>query len=344
MDRSTRFSLAGALIRYSGYGQLTEEVYSALLYAGIEFQTRPLIKSCAFGAVYPKRFDSLESCTVPDCELIVHPPDGAGLDNVDTSQFTMWETTRLPTKHFDNLSKRSAIIVPSQWGKSCLQDQGISAPIYVVPLGVHPDIFFKRKRRNPNGVKCVFGASGRMKHGGVRKGLKDVIRVFLTAFRTEPDVRLHIKCYPDCGIECSDRRVIITAAHLTDDDLTAWLAGIDCFVSLSKAEGWGLLQHQALALGRPLISTLYSGVCEFFKPEFGYVVRHEEVKSDKFYENTGCWAEPNYKDAEEKMREVYSDVDSAYCKGDLASVSVSKLTWRNTGNALIGVLKDLKYV
>ncbi len=52
----------------------------------------------------------------------------------------------------------------------------------------------------------------------------------------------------------------ITMKHF---ELIRLVNSIDCFVSLHKAEGWGLGIAEALSLGKKVIVTSYSGNLDF---------------------------------------------------------------------------------
>ena len=50
------------------------------------------------------------------------------------------------------------------------------------------------------------------------------------------------------------------------------MAAADCYVSLHRSEGFGLTLAEAMALGKPVIATGYSGNLDFMTPETSYLV------------------------------------------------------------------------
>lgn len=220
-------------------------------------------------------------------ELLLHTPGHPCAAGKRTVYFTMWESTRLPENSVRYLNQAVCVIVPSYWNASCFTACGAQKPVRVAPLGINTQVF----RYVPMDMQgsTVFGTAGRLESGGVRKGITQVIRLFQQAFPSEQDVRLRVKVFPDCEIgEVNDSRIEVTRAYLSEEQLTNWFSGLTCFVSAAKGEGWGLMQHQSLAVGRPIVSIRYGGVAEFFTEEMGYPVDFKLVPGYDFY--SGCGA------------------------------------------------------
>ncbi|MDB6121943.1 MAG: hypothetical protein JWQ71_936 [Pedosphaera sp.] len=273
-------------------------------------------------------------------ELLLHPPNIPVTKGKKTVYFTMWESSRLPRPWVEYLNGAECIIVPSQWNASCFSASGVDRPIRIIPLGINTDVF-RYSPVNLNGP-CVFGIAARMAHGGVRKGVNEVIHAFQKAFPSELDVRLSIKAFPDCKVNhVADPRIHIIRQFLPERTMGQWFKKITCFVSASKAEGWGLLQHQALASGRPLISVQYGGVAEFFRPEMGYPLDFKIVPASNLYTGCGDWAEPDEESLIQNMRAVFKNRDEAKLKGHKGALAVQSLTWKKSNQALKKVLQEV---
>lgn len=252
----------------------------------------------------------------------------------------MWETTKLPQGAVSCLNRARCVIVPSTWNKQCFEACGVKVPIHVVPLGINTDVFRPQPMKMTG--PCVFGAAGRMAHGGVRKGINQVIEAFQQAFPGKEDVRLHIKGFPDCDIlPVTDPRIKVTKEYMSEEALAKWFAGLTCFVSAAKGEGWGLMQHQAMAVGRPIISIVFGGVAEFFEPKLGYRVRYRLAPASGHYVNCGDWAEPSQNDLIRQMRGVFSNRKTAKARGLKASAAVNLFTWEAANQQLVKVLKSV---
>lgn len=279
------------------------------------------------------------NCLQPEeDELLLCPPHILPHPGKRTTYYTMWETTRLPQNSVNLLNKAHRVIVPCWWCKDNFLASGVTVPISVVHLGHDPEIF------RPTPVKqdgpCVFGAAGRLAHGVARKGLHSVIEAFQRAFPNGENVRLHLKVHPDCQlIRQEDPRIVITRQHLSANELAKWLKDLTCFVSGATAEGWGLWQHQALASGRPLISTPYGGLSEYFDDRMGWSLRYREMPAREGFGGRGLWAEPSAESLVDAMRHYAEYRNIAAIQGVTAGRDMEKFTWDASVNHLINAMR-----
>ncbi len=106
---------------------------------------------------------------------------------------------------------------------------------------------------------------------------------------------------------------------LSGQDMAALMRRADCYVSLHRAEGFGLTLGESMALGTPVIATGFSANLDFMTHENSYLVRHTETEVGPEGENypaQGTWAEPDLDHAAELMREVWSDQEAARARGE----------------------------
>ena len=69
--------------------------------------------------------------------------------------------------------------------------------------------------------------------------------------------------------------VILIDRYFGVDEQAALMQAADCYVSLHRSEGFGLTMAEAMALGKPVIATAYSGNLEFMDDRTAYLVRWE---------------------------------------------------------------------
>ncbi len=96
------------------------------------------------------------------------------------------------------------------------------------------------------------------------------------------------------------------------------VAACDCYVSLHRAEGFGLTMAEAMYLDRPVIATGYSGNLDFMTADNSYLVDHTLVdigQGSDPYPADGQWAEPDVEHAARLMREVFEHPEQAAERG-----------------------------
>ncbi|MBW3653722.1 MAG: methyltransferase domain-containing protein [Actinobacteria bacterium] len=114
---------------------------------------------------------------------------------------------------------------------------------------------------------------------------------------------------------------------LSAADMAALMRRADCYVSLHRAEGFGLTLGESMALGKPVIATGFSANMDFMTAENSYLVHHTETDVGPEGENypaQGTWAEPDLDHAAELMREVWEHQDEARERGARAQREIAE--------------------
>jgi glycosyltransferase involved in cell wall biosynthesis len=180
-----------------------------------------------------------------------------------------------------------------------------------------------------------------------RKNPLGAIRAFQRAFGKQEKVGLVLKTVHGRDVtqtwrvmqsECAgwpniyllDRVLERTAMH-------ALMDLCDAVVSLHRAEGFGLLLAEAMAMGKPALATAYSSNLDFMNAGNSLLVRYRELENDRDhgpYPRGAIWADPDVDHAAELMRHVVSDPESAGRLGARARDDIA----RELGPARIGAL------
>jgi glycosyltransferase involved in cell wall biosynthesis len=116
--------------------------------------------------------------------------------------------------------------------------------------------------------------------------------------------------------------IILMDGYLPAIDNATFTALADCYVSLHRSEGFGLTIAEAMALGKPVIATGYSGNLEFMTAENSYVVpaRRCEVGPEREpYPADSHWSEPDAEAAARLLRHVYEQPADAHARGRCAA-------------------------
>ncbi len=157
-----------------------------------------------------------------------------------------------------------------------------------------------------------------------RKNPEAVIKAFLQAFPKEKEVGLVIKISRDKNREdhnhewkklihkaSEDSRFFIIDKSLSNRDMKGLINSCDCYVSLHRAEGFGMGMAEAMKMGKAVIATNYSGNTDFTRPDTACVVDYKliPIKPDEYvyYEKGQVWADPNIEHAAQYMKTLYED-------------------------------------
>ena len=122
--------------------------------------------------------------------------------------------------------------------------------------------------------------------------------------------------------------IILTDGYLAESEKSALLAQADCYVSLHRSEGYGLSIAEAMALGKPVVATAYSGNLEFMTPENSFLCparRCEVGEGREPYPAESHWSEPDLVEAAKLLREVYTHPDEARARGRRAAEDMRAL-------------------
>jgi len=164
-----------------------------------------------------------------------------------------------------------------------------------------------------------------------RKNPRAAIRAYQQAFARARNVGLVIKIHhsqPHSAALDELRALIdnLPSVHLIDETfsrekLTRLQAACDCYVSLHRAEGFGLCIAEAMALGKPVIATNWSAPSEFLSTANSIPVDYKLVTLDRDhgpYRKGQTWADPSTDHAAESMRRLLGDRDLGVRLGQLA--------------------------
>ena len=102
--------------------------------------------------------------------------------------------------------------------------------------------------------------------------------------------------------------IVFVDDYYSQAECAAMLARSDCYVSLHRAEGFGLTLAESMALGVPVIATAYSGNLDFMDDESAFLVpagRSRVGRGSPPYPPDSIWGEPDLDAAAEQMRRVF---------------------------------------
>jgi glycosyltransferase involved in cell wall biosynthesis len=172
-----------------------------------------------------------------------------------------------------------------------------------------------------------------------RKNLLSAIRMFSRAFTKGEQARLILKCrnleeYPDYQREvmqdaAQDPRIEVIDRTLPQDEHDALLAHCDVLISPHRAEGFGLNLAEAMACGKAVIATGWSGNLEFMNEKNSILLPFQLTPvRDPSGIYTGFegaqWAEAEIDAGARALRDLYDSPSSVTNLAEAARASISR--------------------
>jgi glycosyltransferase involved in cell wall biosynthesis len=180
-----------------------------------------------------------------------------------------------------------------------------------------------------------------------RKNPEAVLSAFLKAFVNEQDHKVglviktinsdkHQESYINFLEKISGiKGITVISETLSREKMYGLINVCDSYVSLHRAEGFGLGMAEAMYLGKPVIGTAYSGNMDFMNKDNSILISFEmvDVEQDAYPFWSGQkWANPNVDEAAKAMMNVYSNISYAKKLGD----SAKKFMYENHSFEVIG--------
>ena len=243
---------------------------------------------------------------------------------VPTIGLSAWETRQLPRTWHEPARVVDEIWVPSAFSVEAFRG-ATGLPIRVVP---HPVAAPPPAAKVFPGVPRDAFVFASVMEWQQRKNPLGLVRAFSRAFQGRRDVVLVMKLGRRLGLdEVRVARAIDRASvrfgpppvHVFFADgvsrhvIHRLLRRADAYVSLHRAEGFGLTIAEAMAAGLPTVATGYSGNLEYTDESSGFLVRArmvpavEDLARQSFFEPGMEWAEPSHDDAVDRLRACVDD-------------------------------------
>jgi len=243
-----------------------------------------------------------------------------------------WETEVFPVRWRDRFAYFDEIWVASEF---CRQAIAKLSPISVVVMPPAVTVDRARSLTGRPGIPLTFLTVCDARSSPERKNPLGAVRAFARAFPHERAIRLKVKVAnaPSVpGLVDSLRSAGAAANVEVDDSLTnrgdveRLFAECDAYVSLHRAEGFGFPIAEAMALGKPVIATDYSGSRDFVDEATGFPVPYRPVTLDRAvgpYDAGTRWAEPDEEQAAAALRRVADDLPAAQRRAEVGQRRVA---------------------
>lgn len=226
------------------------------------------------------------------------------------------------------------IWVPSQFTARAVAHH-VPVPVLAMghPVEALPTGLSRRDLRLPERGFCFLAMVDALSNLA-RKNPTGVIRAYCAAF-PEPSAEvflvLKIRNLDARNLEVLRRSIgsrgdiLLLNGTLSQIALGSLMAACDAYVSLHRAEGFGLTIAEAMAAGKPVIATDYSANTEFMTSGTGYPVPFRLVeleKDDGYYRKGTRWADPDLAEAARLMRRLVANRDEGRETGARAAAQI----------------------
>jgi glycosyltransferase involved in cell wall biosynthesis len=216
-----------------------------------------------------------------------------------------WEESAFPANYVREFNVNlNLITVTSRFVAKALRDSGIHVPIRVVGNGVDQmsEYLASSSPRPTDGIFRFLHVSS----GFPRKGVDVLLAAWAKAFNSADNVELIIKTFPNPHNDittrlkaCHDLNGDLAPIRLFDNDIGAAALGnlyrdADAIVCPSRGEGFSLVLAEALALGRPVITSAFGGQTDFCSVETAWLCDYSFASSKSHFAiPDSIWIEPD---------------------------------------------------
>ena len=236
--------------------------------------------------------------------------------------FWAWELENFPREWDAAFGHVDEVWVPSSFCQRAIAARS-PVPVLVMPhaIDILSELQPDRPRFKLRQDSVVFLAMADMMSLAGRKNPFAAIAAFASAFPgADHNAQLVVKiAHPDrdpaalkklqaLAAQCPG--IVLLTRPMDRSELNTLLDSVDCFVSLHRSEGFGLVIAESMARGKVVIATGWSGNMDFMNALNALPVDFDLITlpaDEGPYRQGERWAEPRHDDAVAKMRLVASD-------------------------------------
>jgi glycosyltransferase involved in cell wall biosynthesis len=272
------------------------------------------------------------------------PPDFRRPSRGKLAVIVPWEYGAVPRVWVEQIERNvDELWVPSRFVRDVFVRGGVrAARVAIIPNAVDANVFTPDgSTSRPQGArKFVFLFVG----GAIRrKGVDLLLEAYQAAFDPGEDVSLilsisgtagayqHNSLLPQIQRAANDPsfpHVQPLLDSFDDATLTSLYRGCDAFVLPYRGEGFGMPLLEAMACGKPVITTALGPSTDFCSPKTAYLISAREVEVPDDPPPLGplagrfTWFEPDFAELMRTLRHVYEHRDEAAQRGRAAAKQV----------------------
>lgn len=291
----------------------------------------------------------------------IHGIGGGVLQNRYNIVRPFWELPSIHPQWLNSLQHMDEIWAPTAFVRDAFL-AGTDRPVVHIPvaISVPPDIEASRERfkipKNSTAFLFAFDFSSYPD----RKNPDAVLQAYLRAFGHDRNrrVSLVIKTMGNSphkrtilnsirSLAQTDNRVVLIDEVLTRTETYRLTKSCDVFVSLHRSEGFGLGIAEAMAMGKAVIATDFSGSKDFVGTQTGFPIPYRliDVEPDQYpyFIEGQKWADPDIDEAARVMAQLADDVEVVAAIGERARRYMAAVhSPEAVGKVIAGRLQDIQ--
>jgi glycosyltransferase involved in cell wall biosynthesis len=244
--------------------------------------------------------------------------------------YSMFESSEIPYEWVNYINKKiDIIIVPNKYLSDVYKTSGVNKKIIVLEPGIKDlEDFLSYKKKKRDNKKFTFTYSSTFLE---RKNHLNLLKSFFNAFGNSDDFQLvlhgrgaeesvfkKIKEFIDFN-KITNVKLILK--NLDRQEYISLIAESDCYVAISKGEGFSITPRESLAAGVPTIvsnNTVQKTLCESNR----YIKIESPIAQPADYKlyfgrYIGYCFDIDINDLSEKLKEVFNNYDYYFKKAQL---------------------------
>lgn len=267
--------------------------------------------------------------------------------------YSMIEASAIPKIWTDTLNKYyDMVVVPDPFLINVYKSSGVKIPVFDLPLGIILNEQYTNYKHTQN-KDFTFGMTGSFVG---RKNHIKLMKAFLENFKNKKNVNLQIhgRFGPNRDQIISEynklgkpSNIDVLYNPMNSQDYTKFMQKLDCYVFISKGEGYSITPREMISMGKPVIlsnNTAHKTICDT-----GYVVPVKaDIKTPAFYEIFNQTLGNNFdcetKDVAKAMEDVYTNYPKYLAKAELGRDWAKKSTWESLKSRYMSLLKPTNIV
>jgi len=309
-NTSQYLSLVGVNLPHVGYGKMVSGLRDAL-------STKVELCDDAERVIFALRPNLIKGWTVGQNPALL----------------TMWETNWLPPQFSEYLHLFDTVVVPSMHNWELFSQ--FHDNVRVIPLGVDREMWYPKARPENDKFRILCGGSE-----WYRKGLDVVLKAFLSL--NLPDAELHIKIVPpylSAPPNLDYPNVVVHNKWMTVEEEADLVRSADCFVSVSRGEGFGLMPLQAISAGVPTVLSDAHGHREFSDLATHRIPTRSVPTNEGVWQNMGDWDEPDFDALCDALKDLHENHKRYRQQAETHAGETSAFNWNTAADQLLQVVK-----